>query len=46
MARVLDEDAYPEICKGVENVDLADSIAGDGHKLLNVVSIQTSITDT
>jgi glutamate/tyrosine decarboxylase-like PLP-dependent enzyme len=38
MARVLDanDPAYKEVTSGVVNIDLADSITGDGHKLLNV----------
>ena len=30
------ERRYDEIVKGVEGIELADSITGDGHKLLNV----------
>ena len=30
------EKGYEEIVKGVEGIELADSITGDGHKLLNV----------
>ncbi|KAF2219198.1 pyridoxal-dependent decarboxylase [Elsinoe ampelina] len=37
MARVLDNDEeFAEIKKGIEGMELADSITGDGHKLLNV----------
>jgi glutamate/tyrosine decarboxylase-like PLP-dependent enzyme len=38
MAQVLDvnDPAYKEVTSGVANIDLADSITGDGHKLLNV----------
>ena len=41
LARVLSKESHPDharIIEGVEGLELADSIAGDGHKLLNVVS--------
>src|SRR6185436_16063269 len=34
---------YAEIIKGCEGLELADSIAGDGHKLLNVVCLIPTI---
>jgi glutamate/tyrosine decarboxylase-like PLP-dependent enzyme len=47
-ARILDKASYPTLSRGVENLELADSIAGDAHKLLNVVrkfALQTSVID-
>jgi glutamate/tyrosine decarboxylase-like PLP-dependent enzyme len=39
-ARVLPEqDDYKTLHKRVEGIELADSITVDGHKLLNVVSL-------
>ncbi|KAF2239443.1 PLP-dependent transferase [Viridothelium virens] len=34
--RLLSNEDYPELARACEGMELADSIAGDGHKLLNV----------
>jgi hypothetical protein len=41
MARMVEQEKplYPKICDGVDGIEMADSITGDGHKLLNVVRI-------
>jgi glutamate/tyrosine decarboxylase-like PLP-dependent enzyme len=36
MGRVLDSSRYPSITRSCAGLELADSITGDGHKLLNV----------
>jgi glutamate/tyrosine decarboxylase-like PLP-dependent enzyme len=35
-ARILDPSSYPDLYNHVQNVELADSITGDAHKMLNV----------
>jgi hypothetical protein len=42
MARVVEQGKLPKICDGVAGIEIADSITGDGHKLLNVVRILRS----
>lgn len=42
MARVVEQEKLPKIYEGVGGIEMADSIAGDGHKLLNVVRIHRS----
>ncbi|KAI9666351.1 MAG: hypothetical protein M1821_004287 [Bathelium mastoideum] len=34
--RILSKEEYPDLVQGCEGMELADSIAGDAHKLLNV----------
>jgi len=51
LARALPQtEEYASLNAGVAGLELADSIAGDAHKLLNVVSNKTSVlyamTDT